>query len=89
MAKKLEKVDVVVVGSGWAGGIVSAELAKAGYKVVTLERGKKVDRADYIGVKDELRYTNRYEMMQNLAPETITSRVTMEDTALPSAREKK
>ncbi|EGQ25721.1 GMC family oxidoreductase [Mammaliicoccus sciuri] len=83
MAKKLEKVDVVVVGSGWAGGIVSAELAKAGYKVVTLERGKKVDRADYIGVKDELRYTNRYEMMQNLAPETITSRVTMEDTALP------
>ncbi|WP_153731485.1 GMC family oxidoreductase [Sporosarcina obsidiansis] len=83
MAKKLEKVDVVVVGSGWAGGIVSAELAKAGHKVVTLERGKKVDRADYIGVKDELRYTNRYEMMQNLAPETITSRVSIDDIALP------
>lgn len=83
MAKKLKKVDVVVVGSGWAGGVVSAELAKAGYKVVTLERGKNQDRKDYIGVKDELRYTDRFEMMQNLAPETITSRVTMEDTALP------
>lgn len=32
MAKKLDKVDVVVVGTGWAGGIVSAELAKAGKK---------------------------------------------------------
>ncbi|PID14896.1 GMC family oxidoreductase [Sporosarcina sp. P34] len=83
MAKKLKKVDVVVVGSGWAGGVVSAELAKAGYQVVTLERGKKQDRRDYIGVKDELRYTNRYEMMQNLSPETITSRVNIEDTALP------
>ncbi|WP_301109351.1 GMC family oxidoreductase [Sporosarcina sp.] len=83
MAKKLEKVNVVVVGSGWAGGVVAAELSKAGHKVVVLERGKKQDRADYIGVKDELRYTNRYEMMQNLAPETITSRVTMDDTALP------
>lgn len=83
MVIKLKKVDVVVVGSGWAGGVVSAELAKAGYKVVTLERGKTQTRQDYIGVKDELRYTNRYEMMQNLSPETITSRVTMEDTALP------
>lgn len=83
MAKKLKKVDVVVVGSGWAGGVVSAELAKAGYQVVTLERGKKQERQDYIGVKDELRYTDRYEMMQNLSPETITSRVKIEDTALP------
>lgn len=83
MAKKLEKVDVVVVGSGWAGGIVSAEAAKAGHKVVTLERGKPVDRGDYVGVKDELRFSDRYEMMQNLAPETITSRNTLDEEALP------
>lgn len=83
MVKKLDKVDVVVVGSGWAGGIASAELAKAGYKVVILERGKDQTRADFIGVKDELRYTNRYEMMQKLAPETITSRVSLDEVALP------
>jgi len=83
MAKKLEKVDVVVVGTGWAGGIVSAELAKAGHKVVALERGENRKTADYTGVKDELRYTNRYEMMQNLSHETVTSRNEIDETALP------
>lgn len=83
MAKKLDKVDVVVVGTGWAGGIVSAELAKAGKKVVALERGEKKVLSDYTGVKDELRFTNRYEMMQNLKHETVTSRNTPDDVALP------
>lgn len=40
MATKLDKVDVVVVGVGWAGGIISAEMAKAGKNVVALERGR-------------------------------------------------
>ncbi|WP_318617692.1 GMC family oxidoreductase [Sporosarcina sp. YIM B06819] len=83
MVVKLAKVDVVVVGTGWAGGVVSAELSKAGYKVVALERGKNVTRDDYIGVKDELRYTDRYEMMQNLASDTVTSRNYVDETALP------
>src|SRR5690625_474724 len=83
MAKKLDKVDVVVVGTGWAGGIVSAELAKAGHKVVALERGENRNLSDYTGVKDELRYTNRYEMMQNLSHETVTSRNETDEKALP------
>lgn len=83
MVKRLNKVDVVVVGSGWAGGVASAELAKAGYKVVTLERGRNQTRSDFIGVKDELRYTNRYEMMEKLTSDTITSRVSINDVALP------
>jgi len=83
MAKKLDKVDVVVVGTGWAGGIISAELAKAGKKVVALERGEEKQQSDYTGVKDELRFTDRFEMMQNLSHETITSRNTMDEKALP------
>jgi choline dehydrogenase-like flavoprotein len=34
-----EKTDVVIVGVGAAGGILAAELAKAGMKVIGLERG--------------------------------------------------
>lgn len=83
MAQKLDKVDVVVVGSGWAGGIIAAELSKAGHKVKILERGKDQGRSDFIGVKDELRYTNRHEMMEKLTGDTITSRVGINDTALP------
>jgi gluconate 2-dehydrogenase alpha chain len=83
MAKKLDQVDVVVVGTGWAGGVVSAELAKAGYKVVGLERGEEKSTSDYIGAKDELKYFSRKHMMQDLSKETITSRVNIDDEALP------
>lgn len=83
MVKKLDKVDVVVVGTGWAGGIISAELAKAGKKVVALERGEDKETADYMSVKDELRFTNRFAMMQDLSHETITSRNKLDETALP------
>ncbi|MFB9860467.1 GMC family oxidoreductase [Salinicoccus siamensis] len=83
MAEKLDKVDVVVVGMGWAGGIVSAEMAKAGKKVVALEKGADKTREDYIGVKDELRFDNRYQIMQELSGDTITSRNEIDETALP------
>jgi len=83
MAKKLDKVDVVIVGVGWAGGIISAEMAKAGKKVVALERGEHKDRSDYIGVKDELKFDSRYQIMQDLSGETITSRSNLDETALP------
>ena len=83
MATELEKVDVVVVGMGWAGGIVSAELAKAGKNVVGLEKGHNAKRSDYIGVKDELRFDNRFEIMQTLKGDTITSRNEIDETALP------
>src|SRR5690625_7984777 len=83
MAKELDKVDVVVVGTGWAGGIISAELAKAGKKVVALERGEEKQQSDYTGVKDELRLTDRFEMMQDLSHETITSRTGIDEEAVP------
>ncbi|HEY4600721.1 MAG TPA: GMC family oxidoreductase [Cerasibacillus sp.] len=83
MPKKLDKVDVVVVGTGWSGGVVAAELAKAGYKVVALERGEEKSTNDYIGAKDELRYMSRKYIMQDLSLETITSRTSMDETALP------
>lgn len=83
MAKQLDKVDVVTVGVGWAGGIVAAELAKAGLKVVGLERGDDRGTEDFQMVHDEYRYAIRYELMQDLSEETITFRNKPSERALP------
>lgn len=83
MAIKLDKVDVVVVGTGWAGGIPSAELAKKGYKVVALERGKDHDRSDFVGSKDELRYASRHGIMTDNSISTVTARGTLDEEAFP------
>lgn len=83
MAKKLKKVDVVILGSGWAGGIIGSELAKKGYQVVALERGKDQKVEDFVGGKDEVRFSQRYALMQDLAKETMTSRATDKEVAYP------
>lgn len=83
MAKKLPKVDVVVAGVGWGGGIIASELTKKGLKVVGLERGEERHTEDYYMVHDELRYALRYEMFQDLSRETVTFRSDEKKRALP------
>jgi gluconate 2-dehydrogenase alpha chain len=86
MATKLKEVDVVVVGLGWTGGILSKELAEAGLKVVALERGGMRSTAnDYSlpGVRDELRYVHRHDLMQNTQRDTLTIRNNPKQEALP------
>lgn len=83
MVKTLPKVDVVTVGVGWTGGIIAAECAKAGLKVVGLERGQDRGTEDYLRIHDEYRYAVRYELMQNLSRETITIRNNRNMPALP------
>ena len=89
MAKKLKETDVVIVGLGWSGGILAKELAEAGLKVVALERGGPTNTAtDFAvpGVRDELRYVHRQELMQNAARETVTARNKPSEEALPIRR---
>ena len=86
MATKLKEVDAVVVGLGWTGGILSKELAEAGLKVVALERGGMRSTAnDYSlpGVRDELRYVHRHDLMQNTQRDTLTIRNNPKQEALP------
>ncbi|TVY01960.1 GMC family oxidoreductase [Cohnella terricola] len=83
MANTLPKVPIVIVGMGWVGGIIAAELTKAGHNVVGLERGKSRSTQDYYHVHDELRYASRYELMQDLSKETVTFRNTEKVRALP------
>src|SRR5690606_32145859 len=83
MATTLDKVDVVTVGAGWTGGIIAAEAAKAGLKVVSIERGRERGTEDFLRVHDEYRYAIRYELMQDLSKETITFRNKRDQRALP------
>ena len=89
MATKLKEVDAVIVGLGWTGGILAAELIKAGLKVVALERGAdRTTTADYTvpRVRDELRFVHRHDLMQNTSRDTITVRNTGDVTAQLVAR---
>src|SRR5215470_15458160 len=89
MATKLKDVDVVVVGLGWTGGILSKELSQAGMKVVALERGNPLSPANDFAVpniRDELRYVVRHELMQNAARDTLTIRNNVSQDALPMRR---
>lgn len=55
--KKMNEVDVVLVGAGWTGGILGKELSEAGMTVVCLERGGPQASADDFTVprmRDEL-----------------------------------
>jgi gluconate 2-dehydrogenase alpha chain len=85
-ATKMKPVDVVVVGSGVVGSIMSMELASAGLSVVCLERGKSFDiGTDFHkpNVFDELKFDKHSDIFQNLARDTLTFRNNGGQTALP------
>jgi gluconate 2-dehydrogenase alpha chain len=83
MAKPHAKVDAVIIGVGWVGGIIASELTKAGLKVVGLERGTKRGVADFQDDHDELAYAIRYQLFQDTSKETWTLRHNLRETALP------
>jgi gluconate 2-dehydrogenase alpha chain len=69
----IEKTDVVIVGVGAAGGIIAAELGKAGMKVIGLERGPRLKTADF-EPHDELRYFQRQDLRPNPKRDPVTWR---------------
>ncbi len=81
-----DPVDVVIVGLGWTGSIMSIELAKAGLTVVALERGDDRTSADFAYPKaaDELQFGVRHKLMQRPKQTSITVRRDMQQTALPT-----
>ena len=68
-----EKTDVVIVGVGAAGGILAAELGKAGMRVIGLERGPRLTTADF-NPHDEQRYFQRQDLRPNIKRQPITWR---------------
>jgi gluconate 2-dehydrogenase alpha chain len=89
MATRLKEVDAVMVGMGWTGAILARELSKAGLSVVGLERGPdRTPGENFIlpAIRDELRYVQRLELMQDNSVDTITFRNASTEQALPIRR---
>jgi gluconate 2-dehydrogenase alpha chain len=76
-----EKTDVVIVGVGAAGGILAAELGKAGMKVIGLERGPRLKTSDF--QLDELRYFQRQDTRPNRKRQPVTWRPNPNARAVP------
>ncbi len=89
MATRLKEVDAVMVGMGWTGSILARELTKAGLTVVGLERGPdRLPGEDFAlpAIRDELRYGERAEFVQDTAHDTVTFRHFPNEDALPMRR---
>jgi gluconate 2-dehydrogenase alpha chain len=69
----IEKTDVVIVGVGAAGGILAAELGKAGMKVIGLERGPRLTTEDFMP-HDELRFFQRQDLRPDVKRQPVTWR---------------
>ena len=76
------KTDVVIVGVGAAGGILAAELGKAGMKVIGLERGPQLQTADF-EAHDELRFFQRQDLRPDPKKTPVTWRPNPSATAHP------
>src|SRR5215472_16782539 len=78
----IEKTDVVIVGVGAAGGILAAELSKAGMKVIGLERGPRLATEDFTP-HDELRFFQRQDLRPNVKRQPVTWRPNANARATP------
>jgi gluconate 2-dehydrogenase alpha chain len=80
--ERLKVVDVVIVGGGWTGLLMASQIARrTPHSVVVFERGGAP--RDYSDKMDELDYSIRLRMMQNIADETVTHRHSIRDRAAP------
>jgi len=88
VARKLPRVDIVIVGMGWTGGIMARELGPTGLKIAVLERGgPRSTEEDFSvpSIRDELRFSQRHDLMVDAAKDTVSARNTPAEEALPSA----
>ena len=74
----------MIIGGGWTGLAMAKELtSRTSLSVVVLERGPARKLSDYAAGMDEVDYSIRKRLMQNIAEETVTHRHTIRDSAVP------
>jgi gluconate 2-dehydrogenase alpha chain len=86
MAMKRPKADVVIVGLGWSGSLMAEELTRAGLNVVAIDRGAWTDTSTHTPPAvdpDELRWSQRKELLSPPRDNTLTFRNTPDQVAAP------
>src|SRR5713226_5337913 len=89
MVTKLPPVDILIVGMGWTGGILAKELGPTGLKIAVLERGGPRSTENDFSVpliRDELRFSQRHDMVMDVSRDTYTIRNKPAERALPMRR---
>ena len=82
--KTLPHADVAVVGGVWTGLLMAKELgSRTGLSIVVLERGAPHKPGEFATDMDELDYSIRFRMMQDLSLETVTLRHSTSERPLP------
>ena len=77
MARRMQSVDVALVGGGMTASILGKHLAEAGSTVVALERGdmrQTIPDFQSPTMHDELKHSIRHALMQNPAVQTLSFR---------------
>lgn len=80
--------DMVIVGLGPAGSVMAHEMARAGLRVLALEKGPAYNSDDFAIKHDEIRYHVRLQLSPDLGLDPITWRSSSVERAsvLPWAR---
>ncbi|WBO21970.1 GMC family oxidoreductase [Sphingomonas abietis] len=60
-----EIADVLIIGAGASGSVAAKHLAEAGFKVVCLEQGRKIDPGEFTGDKPEWELTAQRDWHPN------------------------
>ena len=76
-----DRYDMVVVGLGPAGSVMATEMAKAGLRVLALDKGHAYDQADFEIKHDELRYHVRLALSPDVQQDPITWRASTREQA--------
>lgn len=78
----MQRPDVLVVGLGASGGIIAGELAKAGAKVLALDKGPHYQTDDFYLKQDEIKYFSRGAIVPSMETDPITWRRNSESEAV-------
>lgn len=77
-----ERVDAVIVGLGGVGAILAEKLARAGLRVVGIEKGAHYEDEDFRSKFDEIRYYARSAIAPQMSTDPITWRATDREEAV-------